>query len=255
MLNVERQRLILNMIYQNGSVKVSELAEQFNVGVETIRRDLKALATESDIEIIYGGAHLKNSTNSISVHEKTLAIKRTENYEAKQLIAKKAANLVSPGDIIALNSGSTVEFMLDFLYSKTPLDIITLNVHVMEKALAIPDVNVYIPGGKVRTSSGMIIGPSTADFIGKFAIDKCFLGISAINLSHGITHPVMDEVESNRKLLSVSSKKYVVSDSSKFNKQSLVQMAKFDEVDAFIVDNELPTNYRKYMNLNKIEVI
>lgn len=255
MLNVDRQKYILDMLYRTGSVKVSELAEQFGVGVETIRRDLKALAAEWDIEVIYGGAYMKNSENSISVHEQTMAIKRGENYDAKQIIAKKAASLISPGDTIALNSGSTVEYILDYLTEKTPLNIITLNVNVAAKALSVPNVNVYIPGGKIRGSSGMIIGASSTEFIKTFTIDKCFFGVSAISLSHGITHPVMEEVESNRALLSVSSKNYVVGDSSKMDKQSLVRMAKLEEMDAFIVDDNFPPNYRKYMALNKIEVI
>lgn len=255
MLNVDRQKNILDMLYRTGSVRVSDLADQFGVGVETIRRDLKALASEWDIELIYGGAYMKNATNTISVHEQTMAIKRSENYEAKQIIARKAAALVSSGDTIALNSGSTVEYILDYLAGKTPLNIITLNVNVAAKALSIPGINIYLSGGRVRGSSGMTVGPSSTEFIRTFTIDKCFFGVSAINLSHGITHPVMEEVESNRALLSVSSKNYVVADSSKLDKQSLVRMAKLEEMDAFIVDEDFPQNYRKYMALNGIEVI
>jgi DeoR/GlpR family transcriptional regulator of sugar metabolism len=255
MLTVERRKFILEKLYRDGSVKVNELAALYGVGGETIRRDLKALASDWDISVVYGGAYLKNKVTVNSVQEDSIVHKRNENFEAKQIIAKKAAELVNPGDIIAINSGSTVEYILDYLGGKTPLSIVTLNVNQAAKASLIPGVEVYLPGGKVRSTSGMTIGPDAGDFIRSFTINKCFFGISAVSLSRGITHPVMEEVPNNRALLSVSDKVYVVADSSKCDKHSLFSMAKLEEVDAFIVDNHFPESYRKYMALNGIEVL
>jgi len=255
MLTIERRKSILDKLYREGSVKVNELAALYGVGGETIRRDLKALAADWDISVVYGGAYLKNRGNVGSVQEENIIHKRKENYEAKQIIAKKAADLVVPGDIIAINSGSTVEYILDYLGGKTPLSILTLNVNQAAKAAMLPGMEVYLPGGKVRSSSGMTIGPDAGDFIRNLTINKCFFGISAVSLSRGITHPVMEEVPNNRALLSVSEKVYVVADSSKCDKLSLYSMAKLDEVDAFIVDDQFPESYRKYMALNGIEVI
>lgn len=59
MLNIDRQRIILDQLYQKGSVKVSELSKELGVHEETIRRDLKALAAKWDIKTVYGGAVLK----------------------------------------------------------------------------------------------------------------------------------------------------------------------------------------------------
>lgn len=54
MLNIDRQRVILDQLYQKGSVKVSELSKELGVHEETIRRDLKALAAKWDIKTVYG---------------------------------------------------------------------------------------------------------------------------------------------------------------------------------------------------------
>ena len=59
MLSADRQRIILDQLYEKGSVKVSELSQELGVHEETIRRDLKALAQKWDIDIVYGGAILK----------------------------------------------------------------------------------------------------------------------------------------------------------------------------------------------------
>ena len=76
MLNIDRQRIILDQLYQKGSVKVSELSKELGVHEETIRRDLKALAAKWDIKTVYGGAVLKNTISSPAVQEINMLSKR-----------------------------------------------------------------------------------------------------------------------------------------------------------------------------------
>ena len=225
MLNIDRQRIILDQLYQKGSVKVSELSKELGVHEETIRRDLKALAAKWDIKTVYGGAVLKNTISSPA------------------------------GQTIGLNSGSSVEYILDYIEGKQPLNIVTLNIHIAAKALLLEGVDVYIPGGKLRTQSGSVMGSEAADFIRSFTLDQCFCGTSAVNLSKGICHPNIEEVEGNRAMIDASRKKYIVSDSSKMNQTAPFKMFDIDCVDGFVVDNNFPPEYREYMELHGIEVI
>jgi len=55
--------------------------------------------------------------------------------------------------------------------------------------------------------------------------------------------------------LDISEDNYVVADSSKFNNVSLVNIASLDEFSGFVVDDDLPEAYRKYFNMNNIEII
>jgi DeoR/GlpR family transcriptional regulator of sugar metabolism len=254
LLNVERRKEILNALFGKGSVSVGELSRKYGVRDETIRRDLKELARDWDIEIVYGGAHVRDSNGTQAVKELAVSAKRTENYEAKQVIAKKAAALIEDGDMIGLNSGSTVEYIIDYIGDKS-VHIITLNVNVAAKALLLPKAMVYIPGGMVRNSSGMVIGPGSLDFIRSFSIDKCFFGISALCKKRGIMHPVLEEVELNAAMLGVSDKNYAVTDSSKINKTAFFSMTPLDAIGCFIVDDDFPPDYREYMALRGISVI
>ena len=255
MLNIDRQRIILDQLYQKGSVKVSELSKELGVHEETIRRDLKALAAKWDIKTVYGGAVLKNTISSPAVQEINMLSKRGSHYGEKQIIARKAAALIQPGQTIGLNSGSSVEYILDYIEGKQPLNIVTLNIHIAAKALLLEGVDVYIPGGKLRTQSGSVMGSEAADFIRSFTLDQCFCGTSAVNLSKGICHPNIEEVEGNRAMIDASSKKYIVSDSSKMNQTAPFKMFDIDCVDGFVVDNNFPPEYREYMELHGIEVI
>lgn len=255
MLNVERQKIILDILYQKGSVKVSELSEEFEVHEETIRRDLKTLASNWDIETIYGGAVLKNKINTPSVQEVKMQMKRNRNYEEKQMIAKKAASLIQPGETIGLNSGTTVEYILDYLEDKKPLNIVTLNVHIASKAVLMDGVDVYIPGGKIWGNSGSVIGYEAVEFIQSFTIDKCFCGMSAMSLGKGICHPNMEEVEVNKAMVQASRESYIVSDSTKMNQTALFKMLDIEAMNGFVVDQNFPEEYREYMELHGIEVI
>ena len=181
--------------------------------------------------------------------------KRGSHHGEKQIIARKAAALIQPGQTIGLNSGSSVEYILDYIEGKQPLNIVTLNIHIAAKALLLEGVDVYIPGGKLRTQSGSVMGSEAADFIRSFTLDQCFCGTSAVNLSKGICHPNIEEVEGNRAMIDASRKKYIVSDSSKMNQTAPFKMFDIDCVDGFIVDNNFPPEYREYMELHGIEVI
>ena len=86
MLNIDRQRIILDQLYQKGSVKVSELSKELGVHEETIRRDLKALAAKWDIKTVYGGAVLKNTISSPAVQEINMLSKRGSHYERNRLL-------------------------------------------------------------------------------------------------------------------------------------------------------------------------
>ena len=50
MLPIERRKKILSAIRREGSVKAEDLAKKYDVGVPTIRRDLKYLAGPEDVE-------------------------------------------------------------------------------------------------------------------------------------------------------------------------------------------------------------
>lgn len=252
---IKRRQGILELLSRTGGVKIDTLTQKYKVGKETIRRDLKALAEFHDIAIVYGGAHLRSYAPTNLIHEENIIDKRTINLAMKHIIAKKAVDIISPGDIIALNSGSTVECMLNYLHQKTPLSLITLSVNIAAKAVTIPNIDIYIPGGKIRNTSGSISSIDAEEFIKKFTVNKCFFGISAICMKRAITHPNIEEVMMNRALLSVSDKVYVVADHSKFDKQSLYEFIKFDEFTGIITDDKLPNIYARYFQHNGIEII
>lgn len=255
MIYLDRRKQILDTLLAKGSVKATELAEQYAVGLPTIRRDLKYLAEEYGIELVYGGAVAKEKLANQRITELNIAQKKLTNLAEKKLIAKKAAGLIKNGETIALNSGSTVELILDYLENITELNLLTLSLNVAVKAAGIPGINVYMPGGRLRSVSGAFIGKDTCAFIEKFNVDKAFMGVLAVSLTKGVTHPSVEEIDANQVLAEVSDHCYLTTDHSKYDKISLAKMFDLSLFDAFVVDEKVPEHYLEYAERKSIEII
>lgn len=255
MLHIDRRKEILNTIMSKGSVKVASLSEKYGVGEATIRRDLKYLAAEYGISLSYGGAFRKEKINYQTTTEMDIYKKRSRNIDEKRAIAEKAAGLIEDGDTIALNAGSTVELVLDYLDDIKNINLITLSLNVAMKASAIAGITVYLPGGKLRSFSGAFYGKEANQFLKSFNIDKAFMGVAAVSIDKGITHSALEEVEINQAILEVSQKCYLLADYSKFNKVSLTKLADLTMFDGFIFDDKSPEIYREFCRTNNIEMI
>lgn len=254
MLPLERRREILNTIMVKGSVKADALAKQYDVGVPTIRRDLKYLAETTNVELMYGGAFIPEMPNQQNIEEINLIQKQASHLEEKREIATKCATLIDDGDTIALNSGSTIELILDTLDQNIHLNLITLSVSVAYRASKMPNVVVYMPGGRLRNVTGAIVGDYGMPFLSQFNIDKAFMGASAVSLSKGITHTSLEEVKSNQILADISSRLFLTCDYSKFDKISMIHMFDLNIFEGFISDDKMPDIYKEYAANNNIKV-
>ncbi|KNZ40428.1 DeoR/GlpR family DNA-binding transcription regulator [Acetobacterium bakii] len=255
MQHVERRKEILKLILDNRSVKVGTLSEKYKVGEATIRRDLKYLAKEYGITLSYGGAFTKEKITYQTTPEMDIFKKRTHNIEEKRMIAEKAANLIEDGDTIALNAGSTVELMLDYLENIKNVNLITLSLNTALRASLIQGITVYMPGGRLRSFSGAFYGKEATEFLRTFNIDKAFMGAMAVSMSKGITHGAFEEVEINQTIYEISRKCYLLADYSKFDKISLTKMVDLSIFNGFILDDKTPETYREYCKSNGIEII
>lgn len=255
MLHIERREEILNTLIKEGTVKVSVLADKYDVDASTIRRDLRAISNKYDVELVYGGAFFKRKIDNTGVIESNLTTKKTENLQEKTIIAKKAASLIEDGDTIILSSGSTAELVLDYLDRYNSINLITESLNIAVKAANIPFINLYLPGGKYRSFSGMFYGDLAAQAIEELSANKIFVGSMGACINHGLTHPVIEEVSVLKALIKISQEKYLIADSSKFGKVSLAKIADLTVFNGFITDDKLPDLYMEFAELNGIQII
>ena len=253
---VERRQRILELLREQRTLKSAELVDQFGVTQATVRRDLQALADEFGVRLVHGGATILATRESGVLAEMDLETKQVTNLETKTQIARKAAALVEDGDTIALNAGSTVELMLDYLGPDVhSLTVLTLGLNIAWRAAKLRNVSLFLAGGYYRPSSQAMVGPTAIHALEQLHVDKAFLGAVAVDVEAGWTHPSHTEVETNQLLVRNAGQRFLLADSSKFGRIAFAQICPLTDFDSFIVDDQFPSTVREWADEHDIAVI
>lgn len=222
----ERRNQILDLLEQNQQLQVSDIAERFNVSALTIRRDLDVLQAEGRITRSYGMAQLLDPlSNGLSSNQVT----------AKYCLAKAAAQLVTDGDTIFINTSSTAIRILDFITAKN-VTVVTNNGSVLSMNYP-PSMTVLITGGEVRAAKKSLTGDFALASISQIQAAKCILGCSGISAQRGLTTLVSNEMRVNALMLSRSDKRIVLADSSKLGIDASFQYGLPSDIDILMTDD------------------
>ncbi|MCL1700096.1 DeoR/GlpR family DNA-binding transcription regulator [Lysinibacillus sp. Bpr_S20] len=232
MYTIERQQHILQFVREHKIVKLVTLTKEFNVSMETIRRDIQQLVQEKKIEKFYGGVKY------IEPAEGLIDQRLHDQLTEKIAIAKACASLVQDGECIFIDSGTTTFQMAPFLLEKEKLTVITNSLPVAFDLIG-SNIEVIIIGGKVRHSEKSV---TSNDFLFRFDhlnINKAFICASGVSIEKGISDFSLEEAITRKQIINISQTVYVAADSSKFNKDVAIQVCPVDEVDMIITDSAL----------------
>lgn len=207
---LSRQKSILQTLQRDQDVNVAELSRQLGVTTATIRRDLETLEEQGSIQRYFGGAKYILPPN-VDVEYQTAKGNPTP---AKLAIARAAAQMITGGDIVFLNSSSTALYILDFL-PDIRANIITNNARALH-AKCPERVSLLLTGGEVYGNKQSLVGEFAVGSLKKVTASKCFLGASGVSAAGGVTSSIIQEVAVNRTMLAqCSGEKIVVADGSK----------------------------------------
>ena len=224
-LTEERQQIILEQLKIHNIVKLHDLIPLTGASESTLRRDLQDLENCHKLLRIHGGAQ-----NVISLHEEpALSQKAAVHINEKKLIGQTAASLVRNHEVIFLDSGTTIQFMIPYLIEHNDLLVITNSVD-NASMLADYNVNTFLPGGKLKSSTKALIGANIIQTLEKYHFDRAFLGTNGFSIDAGYTTPDPEEAAIKSLAIAQSNQSYVLSDSSKFSQVSFSRFATLDEV-------------------------
>ncbi|MBS4223327.1 DeoR/GlpR family DNA-binding transcription regulator [Lederbergia citrea] len=225
MIPYVRREKIMDELENKQMMYIEDLMKIFDgVSESTIRRDLKILEDENHIIHLHGGAvKLKLDSYEIPVGTKKLLYK-----EEKEKIAKLAASLVEDEEVIYIDSGTTCTSMVKYIKA-TGVRVITSNIQVVNEANNKNIESCIIVGGEVNRNLESISGALTDATLRNLNFDKAFLGASGFGIEVGINTPDFREA-SKKSIVNANSKKcFVLTDSSKFNKTTLVKAFEIQE--------------------------
>lgn len=233
MLTEERFAKILSILENMGSVTVQQLMTELDASESTIRRDLTTLDANGQLTKVHGGAILKS--NVYSTKDDEVVHRKEQNREAKEKIAKYAASLISEGDFVYIDAGTTTELMIDYITNKQAVFVTNAITHA--KKLANQGCTVYILGGEFKAVTEAIVGEEAVVTLGKYNFTKGFWGANGVSLRKGFSTPEPKEAMVKRKSMENCKSCYVLADESKFGKISSVTFAPFEN--ATVITTEL----------------
>lgn len=248
--NVRRDK-ILELIREDGSAKVVDLAKIFKVTEVTIRNDLEKLEKKGLIVKEHGGAFLKNIKSQVEA----LSLANRENMEQKERIANKAIEFIEPGDTVILDSGTTTTEIAKKMIGLRDITVITnaLNIAVMlgtEKG-----IEVIMTGGEFKPPTLSLTGQKAADFFEGLNVQKLFLATAGISLKSGLTYPSISDLVVKKAMIDAADITYLVADSSKVGKNALASLGALSLIDYLITDDGLEQKYKNVFKENEIEII
>lgn len=212
----------------------TELALEFKVSEDAIRRDLRALAAEDRCRRVYGGAlPLSKSTAP-------MAARMEEARDRKQALAREAASLIKPGEFVFLDSGSTNLALVSRLPEDYDLTIATNSIDIAAAALRRSDLRLIMVGGAVNSSVGGCVDASAVLSLMQMNIDLGVLGACAVSPASGVSAYDVSDAAFKRAILAASQKRIVLITSEKFGARAPHRVAELKGIDAFVVEHDAP---------------
>lgn len=244
MLKAERQQKILELLENHTYMTVAEIAETIGVSNMTIRRDISELANEEKLVKLYGGAQ------KIDLIEKELSTQEKigQNIEAKKYIGSIMNRLISDGDVIYVGAGTTILYALPSI-KKDNLHFITNSLIAFNYLVSNTNHKVFLTGGIFAETTEEFVGEHAEKSFDNINIDVAFAATNGI-YHNNVTTSNFQEGNVQCKAFEKAKKKYVVADSSKFNKSDILTFYKVSDLDGVITDNKIDSSvlnyYQKY---------
>lgn len=263
MLPVERHRFITEILSQRGRILVQELAQLCRISLETARRDLALLERRGILQRSHGGAvfaqHAASGTSSVpSQIEQGESFRDRSNQspDSKTRIAKRALQLINPGDCLLLDSSSSSWFLARQL-PDIQLVVLTNSVHIIQTLAVKANVRVIGLGGEYSAKYEDFVGVLAEQMLKEFVINKLFFSCHGISPEGGIRESNEHHARLKQQMLLSSEHKILLADASKFGRRSFARICHYREIDTLITDHLEDEEFRQelaWSNVNVIEV-
>lgn len=205
-----RRRALAGIVQQRGSAAVSELAAEFGCSEMTVRRDLDALERDGVIRRMHGSA----VTASLRAGEKPYPVRAFEASEAKERIGSAVAAIISDGETVALDAGTTTAEVGRALRGRA-VTVMPLGIRTLVDLAYDDQVRLIAPGGDVRAGELVVTGGLAEVAFERLRFDTFVLGACGIDARNGVTTHVPADARVKRIAVASSARTIVVADKSK----------------------------------------
>ena len=241
-----RRQTIKEIISNQGSMMISELALRLGVSEMTIHRDLDVLQDEGFLTKKRGGAvvndYIDYSANNYRYnYVKSLYIKE------KQAIAKTAFSLLKQRETLIFDNSTTACEVAKLLKHDVMMTVIATNPGVFNELSNSPGITLYSTGGLYSMQTNSLVGNAAEDFVDRVKITTAILSAACVSTEHGVTESYPSEASLKRKIFSAADRTLLLVDHNKLGRMGTEMIAKLSDIDVIITDSGADIGYIKLL--------
>jgi DeoR family glycerol-3-phosphate regulon repressor len=251
----ERQEKILEMLHQDGKVKVKELSELFQVTEDCIRKDLASMEKRELLKRTYGGAMMRE--NQHPGHTNLVSERNDKNIEEKKTIAKKAVKLLKDGDVIFLDISTTnIEFAKEIIKEGLKVRVVSNMLGIANLFAAAGDADFVMLGGELNRSQNSMLGTVTMKMMETFYFDYAFLGVVGADvLANEVSTYLSEDGVIKHLAVRRSNKTYLMMETKKFDFKGNYIYTGFEDVNGVISESKPDKEVRKALEQYGVEIL
>ncbi|MCE5197399.1 MAG: DeoR/GlpR family DNA-binding transcription regulator [Armatimonadota bacterium] len=244
-----RKTTILELLEQAQQVNIRELALRFNVSEMTIRRDLDELERQGLAVRTHGGAV---STGKLRFLQMGLP-----NYQATQTkaaIGELAAGLVTPGQTVMVDTGTTALEVARHLPQNADITVATTSLCAAQD-LYNSSIKILILGGFLRNDFPSVYGPLTEKLLNDIHVDVLFIGCDGADSETGFYSNDLHISSLEQAMIRIANRVVVVTESSKFGSRAFARYATVDQVHTVVTDSLLLPTDKAHLEERGVDVM
>lgn len=250
MLAAERHHQILKTLTEQGSVKTKDIATSLEVTDETIRKDFESLEKQGFVVRTHGGViPPKRATRDLSLTERQLM-----NREAKNEIAKAAAQRIQPNETVFIDASSTALSITQYL-PDFPITVVT-NAHDVVSALSgAQNIDLVCTGGLHEARSRSFIGAAAEKTLLRYNIHRMFFSGNGLDLQRGVSEGNSRQASFKEYVIKLAEDVCFLADASKIDHCSAFFFAGCEELTTLITSKGADASILEALRNLEVEVI
>jgi DeoR family transcriptional regulator, fructose operon transcriptional repressor len=249
MLKEERQQTILNEVELHNRVLLTDIAEQLDVSVDTVRRDVKELDSSNKLRKVHGGAISLGFAQPATYNENIYALPQ------KTTIARKALKLLRDGSVIFIDGGTTCLEMARIIPRQLHLTCFTLSLPVAMQLLTKPNIEVIFIGGTISREAQISVGANAVHNLSGIKVDYGFIGTGYVDSMHGLTEFDWDIVQVKKAVINASKKTVLLCISEKLNSQHRYKTCDIHAINTMITELKPENNLLNLFRNHNIHLL
>jgi DeoR/GlpR family transcriptional regulator of sugar metabolism len=234
LLSAERRQAILERLERDGKVVAADLVAALGVSDDTIRRDLRALASSGLVERVHGGALPRPSQPPRFVDRRDI------DPAGKAAIGAAAARLVNTGDVVLAGGGTTVLQFARSLPEGLRATVLTTAPDIAVALADLQSLDVCVIGGRIDPETRTVVGADAADALRGVRADVCVLGVCSLHPEAGLTVPHREEAMVVAAMIAGSERVVLLGGAEKLGTASYFPVAGVEAITTLITGGDVP---------------